>query len=94
MAKGFVAGFLKRKDGTWIRHWIQVEMHGHARRTSLDYAQRKIIEQLAPYCGGEAVARRKVIFVDALCPDGRELLEIFFQAMRSEQPATDETQVP
>ena len=90
MAKGFVAGFIKR-DGTWIGQWGEWDTGSVTRASTLEVAKAEIAQQLAIYCGGTAVARRKVVFIDALCPDGRELLERIFEAVRREQPETDST---
>ena len=90
MARGFVAGFLK-KDDRWIRHWINVNEPGRTRQLTLEEAKSEIVRVFGVYCGGEAVARRKIIWIDAICSDGREMLEKVFDAMRSEQPTPDET---
>lgn len=91
MAKGFVAGFVKR-EGKWIGHWVRMDEAGRTRRSSYDAACRELAQHLGAWCGGEAVARRKMVVVDGLCPDGRELLETIFEVLR-EQPETDPPQV-
>lgn len=91
MSRGFVGGFIKRRDG-WVGAWVMTERRpGQKRHEILKKAREELVAELADRCGGEAVTRRRIVVVDAICPDGRELLEKVFDAMRdSEQPATDE----
>jgi hypothetical protein len=90
--KGFVAGFLKKDDGQWLRHWVEVNRPYVKRDQILDDAKAEIVKIFGVYCGGEAIARRKVIFVDAICPDGREILETFFEALRVGPPTESATE--
>lgn len=79
MARGFVAGFVKRDD-RWIGRFVQVD-DLHPRQRALELAKAELASQLGIYCGGDAVAGRKMVVVDALTPRGRELLERIFEAM-------------
>lgn len=90
MARGFAAGFLKH-EGRWIRYWVDVNQPGRTRALTLEEAKTEIVRYLGLYCGGEAVAKRKAVFVDAICADGRELLETLFEATResTQEPAPE-----
>lgn len=79
MAKGFVAGFIRR-DGTWISHWLAINEPGVRRDVAYKKARDQLTFQMV--WPGDAVARRKMVFVDGLCPDGRELIEAVSESLR------------
>jgi hypothetical protein len=83
VAKGFVAGFIRR-EGKWVGQWISINEPAKRRRLAYDDACADLAKQLAIYCGGEAPARRNLIFVDGLGRDGREFLERIFDLLRDE----------
>lgn len=87
MPKGFVGGFVKHEE-RWIGQWIQVPQSYKKRAQLLEEAHHALADQLAAFCGGAAVARRNMIIVDGLCPNGRELLEKVFEALR--EPVVEE----
>lgn len=82
MAQGFVGGFVLRDDGRWISQWVQIPKSPKKRKQLLEEARNDLASQLAIHGGGEAITRRTMILVDAMCPRGRELLEAFFEAAR------------
>lgn len=82
MAKGFVAGFVRHHD-RWVGHWLPVASSDPRTKTYKE-ARAELVRILAVWCGGEALARRKVVFVDGLSQHGRELLELIFDTIRDQ----------
>lgn len=81
MAKGFVAGFIRRND-EWISHWEYIDKPGIRRDVAYRQARDRLTYQMS--WPGDAIARRKMVFVDGLCPDGRELIEKVAEALRGD----------
>jgi hypothetical protein len=86
MAKGYVAGFIKY-DGRWVGDWIQVDQHRRPRFDTLQDASVDLHHHLQAYAMGPTITGRKVVVIDALCPDGRELLDLIFTAVREHNDA-------
>lgn len=79
MAKGYVASFVKR-DGKWLLDWVDVNEPGVRRKKAMERARQFLGNHRR--WPGPALAERRMVFIDALCPDGRELVEALAAALR------------
>lgn len=79
MAKGIAAAFIKR-NGEWIGHWLVINEPGVKRQVAMARARDQLTHTMV--WPGEAIARRNMVFVDGLCSDGRELVELVAAQLR------------